>query len=258
MARREHGTAPPSRTEWTILLGLLVLVVFSAVLPGLEQPSTYHSFADHRDIAGIPNGANVLSNLAFVVAALAIALGLLRNGAIQPVTRVALAVAALGLVLTAAGSAYYHTGPDDRTLFWDRLPITLAFAGIVGAAVAQRVSPRTGTASTIALALLGPATVLYWRATDNLMPYVLLQGGATIALVLIVLVTARRADPFPWWWLIGWYIAAKLAEMIDLPIFTWTGGAISGHTLKHVFAGVGAAGLALPLWRTFAASPASG
>jgi hypothetical protein len=258
MLKPEHGIPRPSRTEWTIVLGLLVLVVFSAVMPSLEQPAAYHAFADHREIAGVANGANVLSNVAFAVAALAIALGLLRQGPLQPVTRAALAVAALGLALTAAGSAYYHATPDDDTLFWDRLPITISFAGVVGAAAAQRVSSRMGAASTIGLALLGPVTVLYWRASENLMPYILLQAGASLALLLIVLVTARRADPLPWWWLIGWYVAAKIAEVVDVPIFNWTGGAISGHTLKHLFAAVGAAGLALPLWRAPPAAPASG
>jgi hypothetical protein len=258
MARPIHGTPPPSRTEWTIVLGLLVLVVLSAVLPSLEQPSTYHAFADRRDVAGVPNGANVLSSIAFVVAALAIAAGLLRNAPLQAVTRAALAVAALGLVLTAAGSARYHAAPDDATLLWDRLPLMFAFAGFIGAAAAQRVSARTGACSTIGLALLGPGTALYWRATDNLMPYVVLQGGEMLALLLIVLLTARRGDPLPWWWLIVWYVAAKVVELADAPIFGWTGGVISGHTLKHLFAAVGAAGLAMPLWRGNAAMAASG
>jgi hypothetical protein len=237
---------------------LLVLVVFAAVLPGVEQPSAYHAFADRREVAGVPNGANVLSNLAFVAAALAIAVGLLRAGPLPMVTRAALAVAALGLALTAAGSAYYHATPADDTLFWDRLPLMVALAGFIGAAAAQRVSARAGAFSTVALLLLGPASVLYWRASGNLMPYAAFQAGAVLALLLIVLLTARRGDPLPWWWLIACYAAAKIAEVADAQVFGWTGGVVSGHTLKHLFAALGAAGFALPLWRAGGSVAASG
>jgi hypothetical protein len=246
------------RDEWTTVLGLLVLLVLAAVLPSLEQPSSYHAFADTRPLGGIPNGANVLSNLAFVVAALVVALGLLRDASLSTATRVALAVLGLGLALTAAGSAYYHAAPDDRSLFWDRLPMTITFAGIVGAALAQRVSARAGALATVALLVVGPASVLYWRASANLMPYIVLQGGTMLAILLVVLLTPTRNDPVPWWWLIGWYAAAKVAEIFDAPIFDLTGGVVSGHTLKHLLAAVAAAGVALPLWRTRAMVVTSG
>lgn len=246
------------RDEWTSVLGLLVLLVLAVVLPSLEQPPAYHVFADTRELGGLRNGGNVWSNVAFAVAALAIAGGLVRHARLPAATRGALAVLALGLVLTAAGSAYYHAAPDDRSLFWDRLPLTLVIAGILGAALAQRVSARAGAVATMALAVLGAASVLYWRASANLMPYVVLQAGAMLALPLLILLTERRDDPMPWWWLIGWYAAAKIGELFDAPILHLTDGAVSGHTLKHLLAALATAGLALPLWRSRALAAASG
>jgi hypothetical protein len=76
----------------------------------------------------------------------------------------------LGFVATAAGSAWYHLGPDDATLFRDRLPMTLIFAGLLCAALAQRVS-------------------------DDLSAYLLLQFGGLGALLLLIVVTPRGADP---------------------------------------------------------------
>jgi hypothetical protein len=225
--------------------------VLAVALPAMHQPSAYHAFADARALGAIPNAWNVLSNLAFVVGGLAIALGLVRAPARQlpRATQSALFVAALGLAFTAAGSAYYHAKPDDATLFWDRMPLTIAFAGIVGANLAQRVSPRAGASAAILLLLLGPASLVAWRASGNLMPYIVLQGAAMLTLLLVVVLTRRGNDPLPWWWVIVWYGVAKLAELFDTGIFDVTGGVVSGHTLKHLFAAVAALGLAYPLWR---------
>jgi len=39
----------------------------AAALPRLAQNPAYHRFADHRTGAGLPNGADVLSNVPFAV-----------------------------------------------------------------------------------------------------------------------------------------------------------------------------------------------
>ena len=41
----------------------------------------------------------------------------------------AYAVAFAATVLVGLGSSYYHWHPDNHTLFWDRLPMTLVFMG---------------------------------------------------------------------------------------------------------------------------------
>ncbi len=61
-----------------------------------------------------------------------------------PAVRASLHVFFAGLVLTALGSAYYHLDPTNATLVLDRLPMTIAFAGVFGAVVAERVSTRGG------------------------------------------------------------------------------------------------------------------
>ena len=49
-----------------------------------------------------------------------------------------------GIFLTGFGSSYYHLNPNDSTLFWDRLPMTLCFAAILSAVVEERVDARAG------------------------------------------------------------------------------------------------------------------
>ena len=246
--------APPkaaTRPEWICFAGLLATIALAALLPAMPQPAGYHAFADTRWLGAIPNAWNVLSNLAFVVAGVAILVGLPRPRAreLPRATRNALFVTGIGLIFTAAGSAYYHAMPHDEPLLWDRLPMTIAFAGIVGGVLAQRVTPRAGTWAAIVLLLLGPASLIYWRSTGNLMPYIVLQGAVMAGLLLVVLLTPHGDDPLPWWWVIVWYGIAKVAELFDVGIFDVTGGAVSGHTLKHLFAAVAASALAYPLWR---------
>src|ERR671935_2423945 len=41
--------------------------VATALFPRIAQPQSYHDFADARGFLGIPNAANVLSNLSFLL-----------------------------------------------------------------------------------------------------------------------------------------------------------------------------------------------
>ncbi|MBT3812899.1 MAG: hypothetical protein HOE45_04700 [Gammaproteobacteria bacterium] len=34
------------------------------------------------------------------------------------------------LILVAAGSSYYHWNPNNQTLVWDRLPMTICFMSL--------------------------------------------------------------------------------------------------------------------------------
>jgi len=99
------------------LAGLLLL------LPAIPQDQSYHLFADCRAVAGIPNFWNVVSNIPFIAIGAA---GLWRFRD-DPTTIVLF----LGFFLTGIGSSYYHWDPNDGTLFWDRLPMTLSFAAIL-------------------------------------------------------------------------------------------------------------------------------
>lgn len=207
----------PKRTKIAILLTVLAVLLFLILVPPLHQDQSYHSFGDRRTLLGIPNFWDVVSNFPFAVVGL-MGLFVFRGFAER--------VLFLGIFFTAFGSAYYHLNPDDARLFWDRLPMTIAFMSIFAIAVQQR-------RLVVPLVIVGVASIVWWRLTNNLWPYGLVQFGSLAALVVI----AFRSEP-GLWPVIGWYGLSKIAEHFDKQIYSVF--PLSGHTLKHLLAGIGA------------------
>ncbi len=133
------------------------------LLPPLLQNQGYHGFADQRTLFGIPNFWNVFSNLPFIAVGAAGLLRLRRNSVSV--------VLFSGIFLTGFGSSYYHLNPNDSTLFWDRLPMTLCFAAILAALVQERVDTRAGVILLRPLLAVGVFSLLLWRWTDDLRLY---------------------------------------------------------------------------------------
>lgn len=230
------------RIGWLVAFTVLC-VVAALVAPSFPQPTGYHSFADTRAAFGIPNFANVASNAPFLIAGLwglAVVLGG-RARFEEPQERWPWIAFFVGLVLTAFGSAYYHLAPNNETLFWDRLPITITLMALVSAQIVERVSIRVGVASLTPLLIVGAASVIYWRATEragagNFVPYAVLQGYAVVILLWLALALPSRYDRSrDLLWMFAWYALAKLLEALDEPVFR-LGGIVSGHTLKHLAA----------------------
>jgi hypothetical protein len=230
---------------WLLIGSLLACAVAAVLVPAMPQPLSYHAFADCRAFGSIPNFFNVVSNLPFLVGgALGVAL-IVRGGGQFVDAREALPylVFFTGAMLTSLGSAWYHLAPDNPRLVWDRLPMTLGFAGLVSAAVAERADLRAGLRMMWPLLVIGALTVLYWYGTErvgqgNVIPYGLYQGWSVLAIVLLIaLFPARRySHGHLLIWAAAWYALAKIFETWDLAVFRLTGGWMSGHTIKHVLA----------------------
>ncbi len=233
-----------SRREIHVAMGLLAFVVLWLFLPTIAQPEGYHQFADRRSWLGIPNAADLLSNLAFVAVGL---LGLLRlqqnQRPLPSAVRVSLYVFFVGFFLTGFGSGYYHWNPTNESLVGDRLPMTIVFAGVFGALLAERVSARCGLAVLLLMLVIGPASVFYWKATADLSLYALVQFGGMAGILLVLSVTRKSHDPLPWWTLIAWYGVAKILEAGDVVVWNATREVFAGHAWKHITAAFG--GLAI-------------
>jgi len=240
---RRTGLA--KRSRWIIAF-TLACALAAYFLPATPQPIEYHDFADHRTFLEVHNFLDVASNAGFLLVAIAGLIVTLRartSFELAP-ERLPYAVFFIGVLLTAAGSAYYHLAPDNQRLFWDRLPMTIAFMALIAAQVADRISVRLGLALLAPLLIVGLASVLYWRATEqagagNVVPYGVLQAYAVVMLLLIALSQPSRytrgSDVY---WVFAAYVAAKLFELVDAPVLA-LGHLVSGHTLKHVAAAVG-------------------
>jgi hypothetical protein len=230
---------------WLLAGVTLVLAIAAFVVPAMPQPLSYHAFADCRTMFGIPNFLNVVSNLPFLVAG-ALGLAHVYRGSgrfIDPREQLPYLVFFLGALLTCFGSAYYHAAPDNPRLVWDRLPMTLGFAGLVAAAVAERVDLKLGLRSLWPLLALGVVSVIYWYATEragagNVIPYGLYQGWSIVVIVLVMFIfPARRyTQGHLLIWAAAFYGVAKVFETFDLGVYRATAGIMSGHTIKHLFA----------------------
>jgi len=235
------------RTDWRgwVLVGSLIACTVVAVLvPPMPQPLSYHAFADCRTFWSIPNFFNVVSNLPFLVGG---ALGIAQvyrggGGFIDRREQLPYLVFFLGAFLTCFGSAYYHAAPDNPRLVWDRLPMTLGFAGLVAAAITERVDPKLGLRSLWPLLALGVASVIYWYATEragagNVIPYFAYQGWAIAVIVLVIALfpATRYSHGSGLLWAAVFYGVAKFFEMFDLQVYRTLGGTLSGHTIKHLF-----------------------
>ena len=234
-------------TMQTRLIAVFPILCLAAVflLPAVPQSLEYHHFADQRDVFGIDNFLDVVSNLGFLIAGMA-GLVIVLGGRAQfefRSERWPYAVFFLGVLLTALGSGYYHLAPDNESLFWDRLPMTVAFMGLVSSQVVDRINIRAGLALLVPMLLLGAASVIYWRATEragvgNVLPYGILQGySMVIVLLLAVLSPSRYTRGNDLYWVFGWYGLSKLLETFDAQVLGLS-SVVSGHTLKHLAAAI--------------------
>jgi hypothetical protein len=205
----------PRRNKFLMLVACVVTVAFLMCAPPLAQTPSYHNFADRRTILDIPDFWDVISNLPFLVVGI---IGLFRF------RDQALRLLFFGIFCTSLGSAYYHLAPDNSRLFWDRLPMTIAFMALFAIAINQRKL-------AVPLVLLGIGSVVWWRMTDNLWPYGLVQFGTMAALMVI----ATRSEP-GLWPVFTFYGLSKVSEHFDQQIYSLS--PLSGHTIKHLLAGI--------------------
>lgn len=231
-------------------LGFLMIGSLAAVmsLDPIPQDLAYHDFADQRTMLGIPNALDVLSNLPFLLVGY---LGLrhcLR--ADLGAGRAAWLVLFAGVALVSVGSAYYHWAPDNGTLVWDRLPMTVGFMGLFAALLGEYVHESVARRGLLPLVLVGAASVFYWHWTDDLRPYAWVQFFPLLTIPAVMLLFRAR-HTHGWLLLVAlaWYLGAKVTEHFDDEIFALAGGIVGGHAIKHVLAALGGYSLLVMLQR---------
>jgi hypothetical protein len=240
------------RKRLLAIAGVVVVALISLVAVGpIEQDQAYHCFADQRAFFGIPHTCDVLSNVAFLITG---AFGLWTVGSrravvLEPWETVAWSIVFFGVVATSLGSAWYHVTPNDASLAWDRLPMTIAFAGITSVLLGARVSRRAGRAALAPMLIVGMGSIAVWRWTGDLRLYAAVQFVPLLAIGLLLLLVPGRYDRSRELWIaFAWYAAAKALEASDELVYELT-GFVSGHTLKHICAALAPVWFALYLIR---------
>jgi len=218
-----------------LVLALSVIGFFS--LDSIPQDLTYHDFADQRGLAGIPNFANVVSNIPFLaIGALGFALCLQKkNGNSASWTAFF-----VGVGLVCPGSGYYHLFPQNATLVWDRLPMALAFMGLFVAVLSEHMEESFGRFLLAPALAVGLASVGWWRYADDLRFYYWVQLAPLLVIpVLLALFSPKYTHRTYLLYGLGFYVLAKVAEIYDQELLALTSNFVSGHSAKHVLAAVG-------------------
>lgn len=229
-------------------LGLGVIIAVFLADPVAQDPR-YHLFADRSALLSIPNFLNVVSNLPFLlVGVLGWRLVYYHPEISTGETRTAWMVFFFGIALTAFGSAYFHLEPNNATLFWDRLPMSIGFMSLISIITSEYISPIIGRRLLLPLLIVGMAAVVYWAYTESLgrgdlRAYAIVQFLPMLLIPIIIIINRKRSDLGPYLgWLIVFYVAAKLAEQLDYELYA-AGNFMSGHTLKHLLASLAPASL---------------
>lgn len=219
----------------------LVLLALGLLLAGLltqapiAQFADYHELADQRPLLGIPHFWNVASNLPFLLVG-AMGLDLLRR---RPAgASPAWAAVFAGTALVFFGSSWYHLAPGDATLVWDRLPIGLAFMGFFAALIEEHSRFR-GNLLLAGLVLFSFGAVYWWYFTGDLSLWVWVQLAPMLAIVLVLFLPGRYSHRRYLVYALACYALAKAFELGDRQVMTWSGGLLSGHSLKHLLAAAG-------------------
>ncbi len=214
------------------IIGILAMATVIVAPHPIPQDQRYHHFADTRPFAGIPNFANVASSVLFVVpglVGLATLPRLRRDGVVV--------ILCVGAMVTGAGSAVYHWNPSDASLVLDRLGIVIVIAAFIALLMAEFDVADSRLAFSILL-LAGISSLLCWVYLGDLRPYGVFQGFPLILFLVGSVFFPRMHARHGMLWLatIG-YVLAKVCEFLDQTVYGM-GGVVSGHTLKHVLAGV--------------------
>jgi hypothetical protein len=145
-----------------------------------------------------------------------------------------------GVMLTGLGSAFYHYVPNNFTLIFDRLPMTLVFTAFFATIIYDYVDRRMGALVFYGFLVLGIYSVLYWYYTEiigmgDLRLYAFVQFFPIVA-VPLVLVFYKNSKLYTQqvMFVFGAYVIAKVCEHFDAQIFEAL-HFISGHTIKHLF-----------------------
>lgn len=186
----------------------------------IPLPPSYHNLADTRKLLNVKNGYNVISNLAVF----APTLYLLQKHNLNTKNK----ILAFHISLIALTSTYYHLYPTNARIVWDMLSIATTHAVVLSYFVEEKIA--------ITLYLFSIISVIYWSLYNDLRPYILLLVGIPLYIISQIYNDERvKQYIIP---LIISGLFARYAEHNDSNIFKITNKTISGHTLKHLSAGI--------------------
>lgn len=221
-----------------LLLAVMAITLFFMQKGVLIQDQAYHRFADSRAFIGIPNALDVLTNMGFVIVGV-LGIQLVRKKRNELPTFSSWQWFFISILLIAPGSAYYHWSPNDQTLVWDRLPMSLGFMALYVALLSEHISFKFEKFISLAL-VLGLLSVITWVVTNDLRFYFIVQFSSFLTIpIILIFFRSHFSHKLYYAGALGAYGLAKWTEVKDREIFDFTNELISGHSLKHILAAFG-------------------
>ena len=224
----------------------LFTVIGTLLQNPIAQDINYHSFSDSREIFSILNFCNVVSNIAFLIIGILGLYKIIVAGTLNITREIKISYIMLfiGTTLVAFASAFYHLWPNNQTLVWDRLAMTIVFMSLFSIIVSEFISTSTGKVLLLPFILSGISSVIYWylsefRGAGDLRFYAFIQFYPLFVIpVILICFSSRCSNILAYWLLLTTYIIAKIFEYFDAEIFAGI-GLISGHSIKHLVAALG-------------------
>lgn len=234
-----------------LVIAIITLLSFVAVflfVPPFPQWSSYHQFADNRSFLFIPNFGNVSSDIFYCIVGI-LGFSVLhqqwKDNKLHGKEVIVFLILFIGVFLNGFGSAYYHWAPNNESLMWDRIPISIVFMSFLSLTFMERVNFNVGFWSLPLLLVFGVGSVVYWGWSESVgrgdLRFYLFVLFYPLILIYSILFFFRKSYPplMAYIWILIFYILARIFEYFDHAIYA-LGGIISGHTLKHVFSAIAA------------------
>ena len=135
------------------------------------------------------------------------------------------------IILLAIASAYYHLNPSNDTIFMDLMMI--ATTSMIVLIMFTNYTDIRG----ILLYIYGVFSIIYWKYNNDLRPYMVILIGVPLYIIVKHYKNLNLRN-FIYIIIIS-NIILRLSEHNDHAIYKITNNQISGHTIKHIFAGIG-------------------
>ncbi|XP_047154788.1 uncharacterized protein LOC124826074 [Vigna umbellata] len=216
----------------------LCCMCFILFTPTIPRSPKHHQFGDMRNLLGVPNTLNVMTNFPFLVVGILGLVLALEGGVFNISSQGEVWTWALfyaGIAGVAFGSAYYHLKPDDHRVLWDTLPMMVAFSSLFSSLVVERFGQRIGLCCLFALIVAAFLCVVYERIYNDIRFCVIFQLTLPLAIPVIALMYRSKYTHSRYWFMsTGIYLLAKFEGVTDKKLYYVNNYIISGHSMEHL------------------------
>ena len=225
------------------IIGIVLGVVLN--FEPIAQDIGFHAFSDQKTICCIPHFWNVISNLPFLFVGF---LGLWklyrRELILDKELKICYCIFFIAISLVNFGSMYYHWNPSNSTLFWDRLPICIAFMSIFSIIIGEYINSKLGKIILLPMIIASILSLIYWYISEmngvgDLRIYLLVQIiPISISPIILLFFSSKFSMGKAYWILFVSYVIAIFLEKMDKQVHE-TIFLMSGHPLKHIAIAIG-------------------